>query len=142
MTSVLEEVRYMVAGHLGFDLSQVTESSLLREDLRDVIAPPGAGVNIQDRVRVAARKLGWSFTRTKDVWYADPRVSIDGDDLVKIEEVSGISYGRAEVRSINQLIAQADALLEGADEDFHRPFVAAIRAFFGALDRSGTPGDR
>lgn len=119
--------------------NRMSTATFAQRTLRDVIAPPGAGVNIQDRVRVAARKLGWSFTRTKDVWYADPRVSIDGDELVKIEEVSGISYGRAEVRSINQLIAQADALLEGADEDFHRPFVAAIRAFFSALDRAGTP---
>ena len=40
--------------------------------LKRYVAPKGAGQNVKDRIRVAARKLGWSFSRTKDVWYADP----------------------------------------------------------------------
>ena len=38
----------------------------------------------------------------------------------------------------DRLIARADALLEGSDADFRRPFVAALRALFGAVDRSRT----
>lgn len=114
--------------------------SFASNTLRDYVAPRGSGVSVKDRIRLAARYLGWSFTRTKDVWYADPRVSISGTELRDIEKISGITYGRAEARSVEQLIAKADALLMGADEDFHRPFVAALRAFFGAVDRSGTEG--
>jgi hypothetical protein len=136
--------------NLSEGLSEMSEKELGKSEmlsvetfasntLRDYIAPRSAGANVKDRIRYGARVLGWSFTRTKDVWYADPRVSLSGAELRDIEDKSGISYGRAEARSVKQLIAQADALLEGTDEDFHRPFVAAIRALFGALDRTGTP---
>jgi hypothetical protein len=119
----------------------VSVESFASNTLKDYVAPKGSGVNVSDRIRLAARFLGWTYTRTKDVWYADPRVSVSGRELRKIEEVSGITYGRAEARSVEQLIAKADSLLMGSDEDFHGPFVAAIRAFFGAVDRSGTRGD-
>lgn len=62
----------------------------------------------------------------------------DPAELVQIEEVTGLRYGRKELTEIDALIARADALLDGNDPDFHRPFVAALRAFFGAVDRPGT----
>jgi hypothetical protein len=62
-------------------------------------------------------------------------VSIDVDEMRVIEETADVKYGRAEVRSIDELIAKADALLDGPDPDFHRPFVDAFRAFVRALDR-------
>jgi len=94
--------------------------------------------NVKARIRHASRALGWSHSRTKDAWYADPRISISAKELRDIEEASGLRYGRQELKEIDRLIARADALLDGHDPDFHRPFVAAIRAFFGALDRTGT----
>lgn len=107
-----------------------TEMSTLvfaSEILKNGIAPAGSAENVKARIRLAARRLGWSFTRTKDVWYADPRVSIDGEELRVIERVSGVEYGRRELRTVDDLIARADALLDGPDADFHRPFVAALR---------------
>jgi len=104
--------------------------------LKRYVAPKGSGQNVKDRIRVAARRLGWSFSRTKDVWYADPRVSISAEELRAIEETAGIKYGRIEVRTIDELIAKADALLDGPEADFYRPLVDGFRAFIRALDRA------
>lgn len=103
--------------------------------MRDHIAPPQLG-SVKARIRHAAYKLGWTHTRTKDAWYADPRISISGEELTRVETISGLEYARKELRSVEELISRADALLDGPDADFHRPFVAAFRAFIGALDRT------
>lgn len=120
---------------------QLEKSEMLSVDfasnaLQRYVAPKGSAENVKDRIRLAARRTGLTFSRTKDLWYADPRVSISVDEMRVIEEAAGVKYGRAEVRSIDELIAKADALLDGQDADFHRPFVDAFRAFIGALDRS------
>ena len=107
------------------------------DTLRNYVAPPGAAGGKLERIRKAARDLKWSFSRTKDVWYADERVSIKPRELRDIEEVSGVKYGRQEIREVSDLIANADALLEGTDPDFHSAWVAAFRAFVGAVDRTG-----
>ena len=108
------------------------------QTLRDVIAPAGSADSKGERIRAAAMALRWKFSRAKDVWYADERVSLKPREIRKIEEVSGVIYGRKEVNEIDRLISRADALLEGSDPDFHSPFVAALRALVSAVDRSGT----
>lgn len=100
------------------------------------VAPLGSGLNVKDRITKAARRLGWSVSRTKDVWYADPRVSISAEELRVIEEAACVKYGRAEVRTIEELISKADALLDGPEADFYRPLVDGFRAFIRALDRT------
>lgn len=103
--------------------------------IKQKIAPPHMG-SVKNRIRHAANELRWSFTRTKDAWYADPRISIDGEELTRVEQVSGLEYAQRELRTIDDLIAKAEALLDGPEADFHRPFVAAFRAFIGVLDRT------
>lgn len=78
--------------------------------LRERIAPRTVG-SVKTRIHSAARKLGWSSSRTKDVWYADPRVSISAEELREIEETSGIRYGREEARELDAAIGRATALL-------------------------------
>jgi hypothetical protein len=121
--------------------SEMSTGAFAASTLKSHIAPISSGVNVQDRIRTAARRLGWSYTRTKDVWYADPRISIDGEELRTIEEISGVTYGRAEARSLEQLIAKADALLDGNDADFYRPFRDAVRSFFRNVAGSGIKGE-
>jgi hypothetical protein len=121
--------------------SEMSIGAFTAETLRTRVAPPGSGVSVKDRIRIAARRLGWSYTRTKDVWYADPRISISGDELRDIEEISGVIYGRAEARSLEQLIAKADALLESGDTDFYRPFRDAVRSFFRNVAGSRASGE-
>lgn len=103
--------------------------------LKERIAPATVG-SIKERITRAARRTGWSFNRTRDVWYADPRVSIKAEQLVQIEALSGLEYARREVRTNDDIIARAEALLDGPDADFFGPWVAAIRAAVGLRDRT------
>ncbi|MGE0290386.1 MAG: hypothetical protein AB7I42_25065 [Bradyrhizobium sp.] len=119
--------------------SEMSSVEFVSDALRRRGAPTSIGP-VKARIWHAARELGWTVSRTKDAWYADPRISLSADEVRDIEEATGLRYGRQELKEIDKIIARADALLEGADPDFHRPFVAAIRAFFGALDRTGTEG--
>lgn len=109
---------------------EFTSSALQRQ-----VAPPSVG-SVKARIAYAARKLGWSFSRTKDAWYADPRISISAIELRAIEETAGVRYGREQLNEVDRLIARSTALLQGQDEDFTGAFAAALRAFYGALDRS------
>lgn len=118
--------------------SEMSEVTWASEILRTRIAPPGSGESKKERIRAAANRLRWKFSRARDIWYADDRVSMKPREVRKIEEVPGVTYGQREVREIEEIIGRADALLEGQDADFYRPFVAALRAFAGALDRTGT----
>lgn len=118
--------------------SEMSSVEFVQTALRGHVAPPDAGVNVGDRIRRAAHRLGWSFSRTRDAWYADPRISISADEIKKIEETTGLRYGREELRSIEELIGRADAILSHTDEDFHRPFLAALRAVARLADRART----
>lgn len=113
----------------------------VQDALQRHVAPPGVGVNVSDRIRIAARRLGWGYSRTRCAWYADPRISINADELREIEETTGLYYGRQEVASLNEIISRADALLDGPEADFYRPFVDAVRAMARAFDRTRTPGE-
>lgn len=108
--------------------------------LRNRIAPPSIAPSVKARITKAARVLGWSASRTKDVWYGDPRVSIKADELKRVEAMSGLIYGQQELAYANDIIARADALLYGSDPDFHGAFVAAVRNYFGNGNRTGTKG--
>lgn len=105
--------------------------------LQERIAPPSIGT-VKERINKAARRLGWSYNRTRDVWYADPRVSIKAEQLVQIERLSGLEMARREMRTNEDIIARAEALLDGPHADFFGPFVAAIRAAVGLADRART----
>lgn len=97
------------------------------QTLKCVVAPPGAAASKLERIRLAATMLRWKFSRAKDVWYADERVSLKPREIRKIEEITGVTFGRKEIDELDQFISRADALLEGQDEDFYRPFVDAFR---------------
>jgi hypothetical protein len=117
--------------------SKMSSVEFVQFALRERVAPPSLG-STKARLRHASIALRWSASRTKDAWYADPRISISADELREVEEHTGLRYGRKELAEIDAYIAKATALLEGPDEDFHRPFRAALRSFFGALARPGT----
>ena len=107
--------------------------------LRDEIAPRNIG-NVQARIRQAARDLGWSYTRTKDVWYADSRISIKPEELFRVEAVSGLSYARQEMRKNDEAIERATALLGGEDTHLIRSVVTAVFAALGLSHRAGNQG--
>lgn len=138
------------------ELSKMSSVEFAQFALQERVAPPNIG-NIKERLRVAIRlvlafdlkkvkqdereELEWTPNRVRDCWYADPRITPSADQIRDLEEMTGLRYGREELAEIDQYIARADALLDGPDADFYRPFVAAFRAFHRALARPGTPGE-
>ncbi|AUX76382.1 hypothetical protein [Sinorhizobium fredii] len=119
--------------------SEKSEMSTLvfcKDALRREIAPPSIG-SVKERISHAARQLGWSYTRTKDAWYADPRISIKPEELFRVEAVSGLLYqARQELRKNDDAIARATALLGGEDTHLVRSIVAAVRAALGIRHRA------
>ena len=106
--------------------------------LSERVAPPSLG-SVKARIRHAVTimgRRGWSANRVKDNWYADPRISPNADEIRDLEEITGLRYGREELRSLEQLISKADAFLDGEEADFYRPFVDAFRAMARAFDRT------
>lgn len=108
--------------------------------MRRYIAPPGAAPSKGERILAAALVLRWKPSRTRDVWYADSRVSLKPKELRRIEQVSGITYGREELASVDALIARADALLVDRGADRGGAVVSAFRALVRALDSAGAGG--
>ena len=117
--------------------SEMSELAFASEQLRLNIAPASVSSHIGERVRAAAITLRWSQSRTKDIWYADPRVSIKPRELRQIEEMTGVRYGREELADVDALISRADALLVDRNPRGGSPVLAALRALVGAVDRAG-----
>lgn len=114
--------------------SEMSTVEFCQGAMRDEIAPRSAG-NVQRRIEIASRRLGWSYTRTKDTWYADPRISISPEELFRVEAVSGLTYAREEVRTNDAAIERATALLGGEDAHLFRSFFAAVLKVVGFQDR-------
>lgn len=119
--------------------SEMSTVEFCSRALRDEIAPRNIG-SVQARIRQAARDLGWSYTRTKDVWYADERISIKPEELFRVEAVSGLSYARQEMRKHDEAIERANALLGGEDARLLGEIVAALFTRLGLRNRAGTEG--
>lgn len=116
--------------------SEMSSVEFVQYALRDRVAPPSFG-STKARIRLASRTLGWSANRTKDAWYADPRISISADELREIERKTGLRYAQEELRSNDDLIARASALLVGHEADFYSAFFAALRSLARPNHRTG-----
>lgn len=114
--------------------------------MQDRLAPRHLG-SVKARIRHAQRELGrrnWTANRVRDLWYKDERASAPKwEEVTDLEELTGLEYARQEVRTNDQIIAYADALLMGTDPDFVGAFVAALRSMVGLRNRPGTTrGDK
>jgi hypothetical protein len=117
-------------------MSELTWAS---DMLRTRVAPANSDQYVETRIRNAAKAIGWSFSRTRDIWYKDDRVAVRPRELRQIEEYTGLRYGRQELSELDILIARADALLVGnQDKNFYRSFADGLRALAGALDSART----
>jgi len=104
--------------------------------LREVIAPRKIG-NIKLRLNTARMVMRhWTENRVRDVWYADPRISISADEIRDLEGITGLRYAKQEARELDELIARCDALLGGPDAGVVSALIDALRRALGAMDRS------
>jgi hypothetical protein len=115
--------------------SDMSTVEFCQSALRERIAPPSVG-SVKQRIVYAARKTGWSYTRVRDLWYADPRISIKAEQLFHLEALSGLEYARQELRKNDAAIERATALLGGEDTHLIRTLVAAVFSAIGLRDRA------
>lgn len=119
----------------------MTELSFVSRMMKERIAPPGAAASKTERIRLAAQKLKWKYSRTFSAWYADPRVSIKPAELRDVEVKTGVKYEefaapKDELAEVDQLISKAESLLDSKNPLIKRALAAATRAFIGSLSRA------
>lgn len=112
----------------------MSELVFASEILKSHVAPPSLASSVGARILAASRKLKWSFNRTRDVWYADHRVSIKPKELRKLEEVSGVEFGRQELCEVDKFIDNATKLLGHKDPNISGSVFAALRSLLGVVD--------
>jgi hypothetical protein len=119
--------------------NMTTAADFAQFALRERVAPKSLGlvkVRLPHAQSILGRK-GWTPNRVRDLWYADERASDPKwEEINDLEQLTGLEYARQELRSVDQLIANADALTMGTDPDFAGAFATALRAFIGAFHRS------
>lgn len=121
----------------------MTTAEFAKFAMQERLAPRHMG-SVKERLGCAQRllaKRNWTSNRVRDLWYQDPRASAPKwEEVSDLEELTGLEYARQEVRTNDQLIAAADALLMGSDPDFVGAFVTALRSMVGLVDRTRTGG--
>ncbi len=106
--------------------------------IKSRIAPVGICQSVAERIRHASRKLGWSYSRTRDVWYENAR-AIRYEEMKRAEEVAGLlATAKEELKDVDALLANADTLLDRKNPVVRRAIRAGLRAFLGTLSGSRT----
>lgn len=86
---------------------------------------PAIGGNIKAAIRKAARDLGWTHSRAKNVWYQDAR-RIDGHEFQDLERVKASAW-------CERLLGVRQSMLN-SDPEFYEEEAHAIWAVCRALE--------
>lgn len=87
--------------------------------------------------RLGRQLKNWKPSRIKDVWYADPRVAIRGEEL---EQLRGLVRPRNDGATLNELqelrsvvarLAKYEGMLQRIDAEFFGPQISATRDQIG-----------
>jgi hypothetical protein len=109
-------------------MSAIAEASHL---VRQIAEPCPAGDSVKAAMLRACRRVGsLSFNRVKDIWYADRRVSVSGDELNHLRAIARAkeeAVARDEYQSVIGRIARLEAALRLADEEFTREEIASLQ---------------
>lgn len=112
---------------------------LASEIIQKRIAPVGLCQSVAERIRHAARKLGWTYSRTKEIWYRNAR-TVHYHEMKRAEEVAGLASAKQELNEVEALITNADVLLDRRNPLVRRAIRAGLRAFLQSLGRPGVEG--
>src|SRR5688572_28138793 len=110
------------------EFSKMSGVELASEIIQKRIAPVGLCQSVAERIRHASRKLGWTYSRTKEIWYRNAR-AIQYEEMLKAKEVAGLSDARQELKEVDALIASANDLLDRKNPHMRRAVFAGMRAF-------------
>lgn len=106
-------------------MSSVSEASEL---IRRIAGPREAGESIKAAIVKTARRLGFSYSRTRDIWYGNAR-RIDANEMDALREREArLDRDRA----IAAVVVIRERLVS-TDEDFHGPTVAALDGALRAM---------
>jgi hypothetical protein len=104
--------------------AKASDASAPRKEMQIMLRLAGGHGSVKERIRRASRLTGLSWSRAKDIWYADPRVLVRIEELQKAR-TAALESLRHEHRRHSEIIAQLEAL---PDEEFHSAQVAALRS--------------
>jgi hypothetical protein len=100
------------------EMSSVSEARLL---VHRVAEPREVGDSVKAAIVRAARRLGFSHSRTRDLWYGGAR-RIDSEEMDKLRDIAAkrdADQARANVLAMRNGLAATDA-------EFHRPTIDAL----------------
>ena len=98
------------------EMSSVVEATTL---IRRAAEPRPVGDSVKGAIRRAAYRIGFSFTRTKDIWYGDAR-RIDAEEMDALRKLAARYAAIAET-------------LRHQDEDFYRTQADALEHWANRL---------
>lgn len=84
----------------------------MRDLLQEIAGPVGL---VKARIRKAAKALDWSYSRTKDLWYADPRTRVDPPEILQARAVARGSKQHPVEADLERLRALEDEVAELRD---------------------------
>lgn len=119
------------------DMTDATDIAKATELIQEAF--PEALGRVEQRITAAARKLGWSWSKAKKVWYGEAAL-IRAHQMAALEEAQ-IKEARRAHRQYIEKTARIAEFLERQDPDFHRPSIEGVRGVTGRVDRTGDKGD-
>ena len=138
MSSMHATVQVRPSERPGFSSEKSDKASEISDAMRMVRIAAGprlVGDSIKAAIGRAARKLGWSFTRTRDIWYGDAR-RLDAnemDALRAIQRDRDTALAIIDQRRHVEQIAALRARLATRDAEFHRLDIEALDFLLCAL---------
>lgn len=128
MGSVVAQV---FSARADFSSEESDDSSEISDAMRIVqlaAEPRPVGDSVKAAIGRSAKRLHWSFTRTRDVWYGDARrIDIrEMDALREIERKRDEAATEAERRLRFEQLAVLRTRLQMRDPGFHREDIAAL----------------
>lgn len=123
---------------MGYDKlsenSEMSDVALAQSLIRRAAEPIPAGEMIGAQVRRVARKLRWTPTRARAVWYGEAR-RIDAGELIELETAAGLRKARHAYQENARLLARLEALLAEEAPSGGRGVAAVLREVAGQVDR-------
>lgn len=128
MGSVVAQVFSARADFVSDKSDDSSEVSDAMQMVQLAAEPRPVGDSVKAAINRSARRLGWSFTRTRDVWYGDARrIDVrEMDALREIERKRDEAATDAERRRKLEQLAVLRTRLSMRDPEFHREDIAAL----------------
>lgn len=122
---------HAVSARADFVSEKSDESSETSDAMRIVqlaAEPRPVGDSVKAAIGRAAKRLRWSYTRTRDVWYGDARrIDVrEMDALREVERRRDDAASELERRRRLEQLAVLRTRLHMRDPDFHREDIAAL----------------